>query len=253
MGQNPDYANAQQASLSELDETNRFMLKNSTEIRSQLIALARQPDIITAYFNEGKHYLLTAVLGVLDDRGLLVLDYGPDEEITKKAIASGRLVCVTKHDGVPIRFSCERLQSARFKALPAIAAPLPESMFRMQRREFFRVATPKIQGPRCDIRDPQGGGTISLTVTDISVGGVGLLDTSRRLRAELLERFENCRIFLPEHGEVNVSLEIRNTGTQTTANGEIFTRYGAAFEGMSASDNANLQRYIFQLQTQQPK
>lgn len=249
----PDYSNAEQSSLPDLDRADHFLLRNKSEIRAQLITLARQPDIITAYFNGGKEYLLTAVLGVIDDRGLLVLDIGPDDATTKRAIASGRLVCTTRHDGVPIRFSCEPLQSARFQALPAIATPLPESLYRMQRREFFRVTTPRIYGPRCEIPNPLGGDPYLLTVTDICAGGVGMLDTSQRMKAETLERFEGCRILLPEHGEISVNLMICNNGTQTTASGELIPRYGAAFEGMSISDNANLQRYIYHLQTLQLK
>jgi c-di-GMP-binding flagellar brake protein YcgR len=249
----PDYTNAEQSSLPELDGAERYLLRNKAEIRAQLISLARQPDIITAYFSGGGGYMLTAVLGVIDDRGLLVLDVGPDDATTRRAIASGRLVCTTRHDGIPIRFSCENLQSARFQALPAIATPLPESLYRMQRREFFRVPTPRINGPRCVIPNPLGGESYRLTVTDICVGGLGMLDTSQRMKAETLERFEGCRILLPEHGEIGVNLVIRNSDTQTTSSGERIPRYGAAFEGISISDNAHLQRYIFHLQTLQLK
>lgn len=228
------------------------MLRNSAEIRSQLVSLARQPDIISAYFNNGKQYLLTAVLGVIDERGLLVLDYGPDDAITKKAIASGRLVCTTRHNGVSIRFSCEKLQSARFKGLPAIATPIPDNMYRMQ-RQFFRVQTPKINGPRCEIPDPQGGLPHQLTVTDISAGGAGMLDMSGRLQIELQQHFANCRLFLPAHNEIKTDVVIRNLCKVTPPNGDPIPRYGVAFEGMSHADNAELQRYIFHLQTQQPK
>lgn len=249
----PDYTDAKQSALPDLDAEDHFTLRSSAEIRSQLIGLARQPDIITAYFNGGKSYLLTAVLGVLDERGLLVLDYGPDDAITKKAITSGRLLCTARHDGIPIRFSCEKLQSARFKGLPAIATPLPDSLYRMQRREFFRVKTPRLNGPRCEIADPQGGLPHQLTICDLSAGGAGMLDISGRLQTEPLQRFENCRLFLPGHTDIKLHLVIRNTCTVTPPNGGPIPRYGVAFEGMSAGDNAELQRYIFQLQTTQTK
>lgn len=249
----PDYTDAKQSSLPDLSEADHFLLRNSSEIRSQLICLSRQPDIITAYFDDGKRYMLTAVLGVINERGLLVLDIGPDDATTQRAIDSGRLVCTAKHDGVPVRFTCENLQSARYKALPAIATPLPNTMYRMQRREFFRVSTPKINGPRCEVADPQGGEPFQLTVTDISVGGAGMLDTSARMQAEPLERFDNCRLLLPEHGEITINIVLRNKAMIPSGSGKPQPRYGVAFEGISVSDNANLQRYIFHLQTQQPK
>jgi c-di-GMP-binding flagellar brake protein YcgR len=249
----PDYTDAKQSQLSDLDDTDRFVVHNSAEIRLQLITLARRPDIITAYFNDGKEYLRSAVLGVLDERGLLVLDYGPDESVTKKAISTGRLVCTTKHDGVPIRFSCEGLKSARFKGLPAIATSIPDSLYRMQRREFFRVQTPKINGPRCEIPDLQGGMPYQLTVTDLCAGGAGMLDVSGRLQVEPEQRFEDCRLFLPGHDEIITTLVVRNIGRLTPPNGDPIPRFGFAFEGMTAGESADLQRYIFQLQAQQPK
>ena len=229
------------------------MLRNRAEIRSQLLSLARNPDIITAYFNEGRQFILTAVLGVIDERGLLVLDVGPDDEVTKRAIESGHLLCSTRHAGVPIRFACSPLQSARFQARAAIATPIPDSLYRMQRREFFRVATPKLNGPRCMIPDPGGGLPHQLTVVDISAGGAGMLELSGRLQTELVQRFENCRLFLPEHSEITTHLVVRNMSHIATQSGDSIPRYGVAFEGMSPNDNATLQRYIFHLQTLQPK
>lgn len=249
----PDYTNAE---LTELCDENsskgveKYVLHNKSEIRAQLIGLARQPDIITAYYNEGKQYMLTAVLGVIDERGLLVLDFGPDEATTRKAIASDRLVCTTKHDGIQIRFSCENLKSARFKALPAIAAPIPDSMYRLQRREYFRVVTPKLNGPRCQVIDPETAEAYSFSVCDLSVGGVGMISPDN-FPAEVGEVFKNCRLYLPEHGQVSVNIEIRNVGTHITKSGEQLPRYGARFIGLSVADNANLQRYIFHLQTMQ--
>ncbi len=246
----PDYSNATQAPLPDLND-DAFMLRNPAEIRAQLISLTRQPDILTAYFNNGKEYLLTAVLGVLDERGLMVLDYGPDETTTRKAIAAGRLVCTTKHQGVPIRFSCEQLKGAKYKGLPAIAAAMPESMHRVQRREYFRVTTPKFNGPRCEICDTEDGVPHELNVVDISAGGLGMLDFSGGLNAEPLQQFENCRLYLPELSDIGTRLVIRSVAQIPQASGGPLIRYGAAFDGMSVADSAEIQRYIFQLQSMQ--
>ncbi|MDH5786424.1 MAG: flagellar brake protein [Chromatiales bacterium] len=249
----PDYTDARHSPLNELDDTNRFVLQNRSEIRLLLITLARRPDIISAYFNDGKEYILTAVLGVLEERGLLVLDYGPDEAQTKRAIASGRLVCTTKHHGVPIRFSCERLQSARFKGMPAIATPMPESLFRRQRRQFFRVHPPKINGPGCEISHGTGEPPCKLEIIDLSAGGLGALDRSGRLQGKVGERLTGCRLYLPAHGEMSITMVIRNISEVTTDDNLVKLRYGFSFEGLQPGESAELQRYLFQLQAQQPK
>jgi c-di-GMP-binding flagellar brake protein YcgR len=247
----PDYQNAEQTALGEIAEHERFLLRSEGEIRSQLLNLAKKPDIITAYFNEGKSFILTAVLGVVKERNLVVLDVGPDNATTQRAIDADRLVCTTKHQGVPIKFICTRLQRAKYQGKPAIAAPLPEQLYRLQRREFFRVQLPRINAPTCDIALGKEG-TVSLKIVDLSVGGACLIDPEGVFQPQMMQRFSGCRIRLPDYGELQVDLQIRNQGRHFSANNEPVPRYGAAFENLSMSDNLFLQRYLYQLQASAP-
>lgn len=248
----PDYTNAEQTALNEISENERFLLHSQPEIRSQLLSLAKKPDIITAYFDGGKSFILTAVLGIVKERNLLVLDVGPDDATTRRAIDSGRLVCTTKHQGVPIKFSCENMQSARYQGKPAIAAAMPQNLYRLQRREFFRVQVPRINAPLCDIPLEGGEKILTLKVVDLSVGGLCLIDPEEQLRPEMLAGYTGCTLHLPDYGELTVSLQIRNKGRFFSGNASPVTRYGAAFENLTMSDNLYLQRYIYQLQALAP-
>lgn len=248
----PDYSNAETTAITEIAEDDRFLLRSRPEIRSQLLNLAKKPDIITAYFDGGKSFILTAVLGVVKERNLVVLDVGPDDATTRRAIASGRLVCTTKHQGVPIKFSCENMQGAKYQGKPAIAAPMPESLYRLQRREFFRVVVPRINAPICDIPLEEGKRTISLKVVDLSVGGLCMIDPEGGFRPEMLDRYPGCLLHLPDYGELRVDLQIRNQGRFFSGSAEPVPRYGAAFENLTMSDNLYLQRYIYQLQALAP-
>lgn len=248
----PDYTHAQKTAIDSVEDHDRFLLRSEAEIRAQLIKLSKKPDIITAYFNNGSNFILTAVLGVVKDRNLVVLDVGPDDETTRKAIASNRLVCTTKNMGVPVKFTVENLQSAKYQGKPAIAAPLPESLYRLQRREFFRVQLPRINAPTCEIPLGEEHDSVTLNIIDISVGGLCLLAPEDQFRPAMRDVYENCLVRLPDFGELTVDIEIRNQGTFYTNKNETIPRIGAAFINLTMQNNLYLQRYIYHLQAIAP-
>jgi c-di-GMP-binding flagellar brake protein YcgR len=249
----PDYTNAQKTAIDSIEDHDRYLLRSQAEIRGQLLKLAKKPDIITAYFNKGSNFILTAVLGVVKERNLVVLDVGPDDETTRQAIASNRLVCTTKNMGVPVKFTVENLQSAKYQGKQAIAAPLPDSLYRLQRREFFRVQVPRINAPTCEIPIDIDGESVTLKIVDLSVGGMCMLvPEDQPFRPKLRDIYENCLIQLPDFGELTVDIEIRNQGTFYTSKNETIPRFGAAFLNLNMQNNLYLQRYIYHLQAIAP-
>ncbi|MGM0594905.1 MAG: flagellar brake protein [Pseudomonadota bacterium] len=250
----PDYQHAEKTAIDSIEDHERYLLHGKGAIRAELMKLAKKPDIITAYFDQGSRFILTAVLGVVKERDLVVLDVGPDDATTHKAIESGRLVCTTKSMGVPVKFTLEGIKGAKYQGRAALAAPLPESLYRLQRREYFRVQVPRINGPTCEIPLGEGkGSTAMLKAVDLSVGGICLLvPEEERFDPPMHGVYKNCLITLPDFGELTVDLEIRNRGTYYTSKNEAVPRIGAAFINLSMQNNLYLQRYIYQLQAVSP-
>ncbi len=244
----PDYQNAEKTAIDSVEDHDRYVLHSEGEIRNQLLNLSKKPDIITAYFNGGKEFLLTAVLGVLKDRKMVVLDVGPDDEVTQKAIKSNRLVCTTRSMGVPIKFSVDGLQSAKYQGRSAIAASMPESLFRKQRREFFRVQVPRVNSPQCTLRPDKDSPPITLQVIDLSVGGLSFIAHEEIFKPNLRDIFRDCLIQLPEFGEFRIDIEVCNKGVFFTGKNEAIPRIGVAFLNISTQINLHLQRYIYHLQ-----
>lgn len=247
----PDYESAERVPLDTIEEHERYLIHSRLEIQRVLNDLRKRPDIITAYFNQGKEYLLTAILDVLPDRDLVVLDYGPDEKQNQRALDSGRLVCVTKHHNIDIKFTCEGLKRARYQGGPVFAAPLPESLYRLQRREYFRVPMPSVNPVLCEVpRD--GDGSVSLPLVDLSVGGVGLLDREHALEVDTRDPLPGCSIELPGFGVLQCDLEVRNIVRLPGRDGSgQARRIGCAFRGLSMEQNVLVQRYINKVQVEQ--
>ena len=235
--------------LFDVAEQEKYLLYSRTAIINVLHELTKRPDIITAYFNQGREYILTAVLSVMPDRNLVVLDYGADEKQNRRLLEQGRVVCVTKHDNISIKFALEGLQRAKFQERQAFAAPLPETLFRLQRREFYRVPTSTINPLKCLVPQP-GGEQLELNVTDISCGGVGLVDPRNSFAPEPGQILGGCRIDLPEYGVLTCDLEVRNTFMQAQNDGSQVRRIGCAFIALPVDKNAVIQRYIHRVQVE---
>jgi c-di-GMP-binding flagellar brake protein YcgR len=245
-----DEAENKKTELFDGGDDERFLLTSKAAIANVLVDLGKRPDILTAYFNQGHEYILTAVLAVMPERNLLVLDYGADEKLNQRLLEYGRAVCVTKHDNINIKFGCNILQRAKYQDRQALAASLPESLFRQQRREFFRVALPIVNAVKCYVPQPDGSEMV-LHVADISCGGAGLVDPQRRFNPEVGTLLAGCRVVLPETGTLVLDLVVRNSFLQAQNDGNQVRRIGCAFAGLPLDKNAVIQRYIHRVQIEQ--
>ena len=235
---------SQRTALFDIQE--QYLLRSKPEITRVLRDLAKRPDIITAYIDGGTRFFLTAVNGVLPERDMVVLDYGTDEALNTLVLQAEHLVCVTRHEHVSVRFTCTNLQRAKYQGHPVFAAPLPESVYRPQRREFFRVATPtvaplKVRVPRPDA-DP-----LELTVVDLSCGGAALYDPEQSFSPAPGDLIEGCGMELPGFGFITFDLEIRSQ-LPDMRGGTAQVRFGIQFRGLTNDGTALLQRYLHKLQ-----
>ncbi len=112
-------------------------------------------------------------MAVHEASNLLLLDFGSNTKLTLRAIESGKLVCMAKNGGVPHYFVCKSPRRVRYKGALTIATAIPRELYRFQRRESFRAATPITQGPRCLIRNPLSGERFDMALRNISHGGAG--------------------------------------------------------------------------------
>jgi c-di-GMP-binding flagellar brake protein YcgR len=231
------------------DDDSRFQLEGRTEIQFLLKAMMKSGDLITAYFNEGNDFLLTALLEV-DDAGLM-LDYGASAEMNRKAQAANRLVLIAAHDKVKVQFALPHLKPATHNGRPAFAAPLPERVLRLQRRDYFRLTAPVAQPLKCRLSLIQEDGTrraIEAQVLDISGGGIAIMSPPSGFEFAVDQVFENCDLELPEIGPVRSGLRVRNVFEVTLRNGAKVKRSGCQFVGLPGNMLNRIERYIMRVE-----
>ncbi len=226
-----------------VDNYEKYLLHGRGAIIQKLRQLEKSRSLITAHFGGGRYSLLTAVLEVLPDKEVVVLDYGADEKINKKILEAGRIVFKTQHEGITAQFTVNRVQRAKRHGKTAFACPLPDSLLWVQRREFYRVRTPLGNPVHCEIRRGDEE-PLRLRIIDISVGGVGLEDLENRLDVELGDMLPSCKLLLGEHGDALVNLEVRNLIPFNPDDEAAGRRIGCQIHDLSMDMNTIIQRYI---------
>ncbi len=230
-------------------EQDRFLLTGRAQVIAVMRSLQRKPEIVTAHFDAGKRFLVTAVLGVDADTDRLILDYGPDREMNARALLADRFICVAKQANISVKFPCGPLTAGEYQDEPAFYTAIPKQVYRLQRREYFRVPTPVGNPLYCTLADPVEEGRVHrMRIMDLSLGGLGLIDPDMSLALHLRQLFPDCRLQLPGGGEMDVALEVRNISRYLMRDGRPGRRIGMAFGQLTQAQSSQVQRYLHQLQ-----
>jgi c-di-GMP-binding flagellar brake protein YcgR len=230
-------------------EYNQFMLRTPAEILPVLRGLFDSVSQMTVFFNEGKDMLLTTLAAVADDH--VVLDYGPSNEMNRKALEAEKHFCVTTLEKVRIQFILRGFAKIEQDGRPAFRCALPDEVLRLQRREFYRLTTPIVRPLKCMMPMAMPDGSLHLheaSVFDISGGGMGVSAPPEGIPFASDMEFPNCRIELPEVGFVTATVKIRSVFEITLRSGARIKRAGCEFVKLPGPMSTLVQRYIIKVE-----
>jgi c-di-GMP-binding flagellar brake protein YcgR len=155
----------------------------------------------------------------------------------------------------PLQFTVNHAVSTVYQDRPAFYLALPDSLYRLQRREYFRLTTPVVNPLRCVIagnpltkKQPR-----EFILMDVSCGGVGLLCLETDIDLTPGQSYSDCQIELPELGTIKATIEVRNLVLVTLKSGTTQRRAGCEFKNLEGSSIILLQRYVTNMQRAQGK
>lgn len=231
----------------------RFAVRDAREIIQLMQALIEKRPLLTAQIATGPSFL-TMVLAVTlpgeSAGGRVMIDAPSDDAIATRATAGAELVCMTRLDNVRVQFPLGALTRVMHEGRPALQAPLPDSVLRLQRREFFRLQMPHGGAPVCAITTDSPGGkkTVSVRILDLSGGGLAVLVPPRELDFAPGREFVDCLLMLPDGPPLPVRLIVRNVFEVERPNGAKVLRAGCEFVGQTAAGSGRIQRYMFKIE-----
>lgn len=221
------------------------MLTNEAEIRDLFHKLQKKRSHVTGHFENGKHIFSTCVLDV--DGEHVILENVSDDAISQRILAASHLEFSLIHAGVPVNFVSSLIESCLFEGEVAFCIPLPASVRWLQQREFFGVPTPIIKPALCEI-NLENGEIARNPLSDISVGGIGMLMQESAPALEEGALFRECHIDLPAFGVMTSDIRIRNSADVTLRSGSSARRYGCQFINLPHQKQSLLQRYVTKLE-----
>ncbi len=230
------------------DEIERCTLRNPQEIIYQIRGLTKRRDRLSIVFQGGQQTFLTILLDVSAHDGLFYFDVSGSSEINMSFLSSGHGFFNAFVDGISIRFPVKDVQKANLNGEPAFAAPIPEYMVRLQRREMFRLQLPTAKPFTCCIcKDSPREETLPLH--DISIGGVGLL-FPHAVGYSQLDKLEDCQIDLRGIGRIGCTLEVRHVNEVKSRSGKLFWHVGCRFANLPASDEMLIHRFMARIEAE---
>lgn len=231
----------------------QFIVQNQKQIIQILNELAKRHEMLKVSFNNDT--CLTNVISVDANNHVVYLDIGIDEAFNNRLSASHHVV-FTKDEGVRIKWTSAHVSLVTLKDGKAIKIALPQIMMRLQRREFFRLATPIVNPVPCiipivDETNSEAERALELTLVDVSLGGVAAIAADPLDEIFVIgASFNQCKINFPEVGETSLTLQIRNITPITMKDGAIKHRIGLQFITPSRGNEGLINRYTYNLERQ---
>lgn len=235
-----------QVEMCTAEEIERFKVDHPNEIERILSGVMDKRALVTAYGENNRDFVVTALIAVDLPGKAIYLGLGPDTRANASLCASPTVAFNTAHDQVRVLFTSPGVQIVTLAGEQVFKAEMPAELLRFQRREYYRLPTSLVNPVKCLIE--ANGKQIETTVTDISIGGVGVLAYSD---AEILEEgmvYRGCKLILPDAGSFLVSLHVRVMFEPTVKNGVTTRRVGCEFIDLAPSIETDIQRYILRVE-----
>lgn len=230
------------------EDHDKHRIVSPKEIGFVLRHLADKRSRIALYYDADSDFILTTLLGA-DSSGLW-LEPSPSSTDNKRITESHQLTLVSSHLQAKVQFNAQQARKVEYQGQAAIYLPIPNHIYRLQRREYFRLMTPIAKPLRCVITSgkPPTRRLHEIVIMDISGGGIGL--TCNNADIELIpgQTYDDCRIALPELGTITGTIEVKNMATLTSPTGRTIKRAGCEFKKLDGPSAILLQRYVTSMQ-----
>jgi c-di-GMP-binding flagellar brake protein YcgR len=234
-----------------MSNASSFSISNPRQIVQNLSILIKNKCLLSVRFGEGSAFFLTAILEIDEANKSLVFDCAPKEVLNQQLLKAGRIVFEADFAGIKVSFKGSLPEQITYNGEPAFSMPIPESIFWMQRREFFRIKSPRSKSSYCRLifedQEP-----VDLQLYDISLTGFSVLNTSAEISELLVSGalIEKARLVLSGAGEDAVSFKVCS---KLVINPEKIAalriqKIGCEFSRITPAFESVVQRYINQLQ-----
>lgn len=219
-----------------------YRIDSLPEVDKILQQLLDQGVLLRMHSGNPQHAVITTLVHLDFTNDTILIDSAAQQTINAQLIANEVAFFDAILDSVSIKFQVSALYSTAFEGRPALAGPLPAFLYRIQRRENFRIRPTFESAAQCSITlDDQSH---RFDIHDISASGLALIDPDERLSELVHTTLAECELHLPQVGRAKVNLHLMRSQTQTLNAGKKLPLVGCAFKDTEASQLIRIQNFI---------
>lgn len=221
-------------------------LITDTDAIDQLLASAYDHSLVIRLHADNDILLDAHILKINFTEHWLYLSFPRAQAEQLSSLSSQQLTISTIFDFNYVEMQLTDVMTTLFEGVPALKAPLPEAMIKVQRRNHFRIQPPAHQPPICTVTLEQQ--PLELPVFDISASGVSLLAPLNTFDLAQHHMLNQCSLSLSDIQTIQISLQIVRQNTHTLPSGQEKQRIGCSFSRLSRTDQQRIEFYINQQQ-----
>jgi len=232
----------------------KFLLYGHRQICRLLQEMVSSRALISVHLFPCGLSFLSNIITLSENEDWVFLDTSSNETIFRRSLEAERLICVTQLDKICVQFRLSNVTEIPLEGRPALAAPVPKEILRLQRRDAFRLQVPFSHNLKCILpaQEHEHGQkgrkkSIEASVINISVGGLSLEIPFGKTVPAVGDQINGCYLKLSDK-LVSVDLEVRNQGRHLLANGKEILRLGCSFVSLPTQTANQIQRYIYHIE-----
>jgi len=224
-----------------------FRITQPKVIVDVLRQLMNRKDFLTVECDSHPQHMITRILGVDQAAGHFFYDCSAEQNRNRSLLEAQENYFAASQDGIAIQFVSCQPEHCEFEGALALRAPLPTSLYRVQRREFFRAGAPLAESYFCAATLPDMR-QLALDIFDLSLDGVGLRSKDPVLAAlPIGTQLSKVVLNFGRRGKIETDMRITNILNMRGPANPAY-RIGCRFERFPKSKEQDFQRMITQLE-----
>ena len=243
-----------------MQKNSDYLVRNQKLIAEYLTDIFKHKCIITAHFGENNASFLTAILELDVKNSIIKVDCAPAEHLNQQLLNSAKVLFRTQIDGIKVSFSGKSIKKTKIGDHHAFEMPLPDAIFWMQRRQFYRVKIPLSHtGSFCEIAFQDESEhefpsirTEKFRLNDIGINGFAFLNPHPYLNQQFQYdiAFNGAKLFLHEGPNSVVGFVIKDVTEIKVNTTSTQQRIGCQFSDITPSFESGIQRYMQDIERQ---
>lgn len=226
-------------------ELEPFRVSGPVAIKALLRDLIVRRALIALYARNRFEEFVVTQLVRFDDRNI-ELDFVTDQNRQNAMLSGAGGIVIGFLDTIKVQFEVDELRIVDSAHGPVLRCSMPDEVFRIQRRDAFRVRPLASEPVTCQVRDHVGGET-GYRVIDFSVTGFSLSVAPGETLPEEGASLRHCRIEIGRRIAIPCDVVVRHVSTGLLSENGAH-RVGCEFQHLSSEAERSLQLAVMDIE-----